>query len=297
MAITLSLPKLPHKTPISSSKLPIPSIPTNLVLSQNPKCSNNLFIQTVHNLKPYTIPLTALTLPFFLHPQDALAVGGEFGILEGRSFALIHPLVMGGLFVYTLWAGYLGWQWRRVRTIQNEINELKKQVAPAAVTPDGKPVEAPPSPTELKIQQLTEINESSTISGEQNWHVVKFSLEDCWKEDKEERKELIKGSFRDRHFNAGSILLGFGVLEAIGGGVNTWFRTGKLFPGPHLFAGAGITVLWALAAALVPAMQKGNETARNLHIALNALNVILFIWQIPTGIDIVFKVFEFTKWP
>lgn len=55
----------------------------------------------------------------------------------------------------------------------------------------------------------------------------------------QERKELIKGSFRDRHFNAGSILLGFGVLEAIGGGVNTWFRTGKLFPGPHLFAGAG----------------------------------------------------------
>ncbi|KGN56398.1 uncharacterized protein LOC101206421 [Cucumis sativus] len=268
MAITLSLPKLPHKTPISSSKLPIPSIPTNLVLSQNPKCSNNLFIQTVQNLKPYTIPLTALTLPFFLHPQDALAVGGEFGILEGRSFALIHPLVMGGLFVYTLWAGYLGWQWRRVRTVQNEINELKKQVAPAAVTPDGKPVEAPPSPTELKIQQLTE-----------------------------ERKELIKGSFRDRHFNAGSILLGFGVLEAIGGGVNTWFRTGKLFPGPHLFAGAGITVLWALAAALVPAMQKGNETARNLHIALNTLNVLLFIWQIPTGIDIVLKVFEFTKWP
>lgn len=55
----------------------------------------------------------------------------------------------------------------------------------------------------------------------------------------QERKELIKGSFRDRHFNAGSILLGFGVLEAIAGGVNTWFRTGKLFPGPHLFAGAG----------------------------------------------------------
>lgn len=55
----------------------------------------------------------------------------------------------------------------------------------------------------------------------------------------QERKELIKGNFRDRHFNAGSILLGFGVFEAIAGGVNTWFRTGKLFPGPHLFAGAG----------------------------------------------------------
>lgn len=58
-----------------------------------------------------------------------------------------------------------------------------------------------------------------------------------------------------------------------------------------------ITVLWAAAAALVPPMQKGNETARSLHIALNTINVLLFIWQIPTGFDIVLKVFEFTKWP
>jgi hypothetical protein len=60
---------------------------------------------------------------------------------------------------------------------------------------------------------------------------------------------------------------------------------------------AGITILWALAAALVPAMQKGNDVARNLHIALNAVNVLLFIWQIPTGIEIVLKVLEFTTWP
>lgn len=198
-----------------------------------------------------------------------MAVQGEFGLLEGRTSSLVHPIVMGGLFFYTLWAGYLGWQWRRVRTIQNEINELKKQVKPVAVAPDGSPpANASPSPIETNIQKLTE-----------------------------ERKELLKGNFRDRHFNAGSILLGFGVFESVGGGFNTWLRTGKLFPGPHLFSGAAITVLWAAAAALVPAMQKGNETARNLHIALNALNVALFLWQIPTGFDIFLKVLEFTKWP
>ncbi|OMP08640.1 hypothetical protein COLO4_06257 [Corchorus olitorius] len=260
MAATLSLlklPILPQKPHHTQSKLPLVSNPisTKQNLSNDSINPPKLFSQTVHHLKSASLPLTTLALPFFLDTKDALAVGGEFGILEGRSFALIHPIVMGGLFLYTLWAGYLGWQWRRVRTIQNEINELKKQVKPAAVTPEGKPVEAPPSPVELKIQQLSE-----------------------------ERKELLKGSFRDRHFNAGSILLGFGVLEAVGGGVNTWFRTGKLFPGPHLFAGAGITVLWAAAAALVPAMQKGNETARSLHIALNTVNVLLFIWQIPTEI-------------
>ena len=77
--------------------------------------------------------------------------------MEGRSFALVHPIVMGGFFFYTLWAGYLGWQWRRVRTIQNEINVLKKQVKPTPVTPEGKPVEAAPSPVELNIKQLTEV--------------------------------------------------------------------------------------------------------------------------------------------
>ncbi|XP_023924441.2 uncharacterized protein LOC112035835 [Quercus suber] len=271
MAATLSLLKLsilpqqPHQ-----SKLPIPhSKPTKLNISKDSTTNpQSLLHDIILDLKSASLPLTALTIPFFLDPKDALAVGGEFGILEGRTFALIHPIVMASLFFYTLWAGYLGWQWRRVRTIQNEITELKKQVKPAPVTPEGTPVQVAPSPVELQIQQLTE-----------------------------ERKELLKGSFRDRHFNAGSILLGFGVFESIFGGVNTWFRTGKLFPGPHLFAGAAITALWAAAAALVPAMQKGNETARNLHIALNVLNVLLFVWQIPTGIDIVFKVFEFTKWP
>ncbi|KAL9245433.1 hypothetical protein vseg_019091 [Gypsophila vaccaria] len=269
MAATLCALKLqliPHyslKIPNQKPQTPI-NVPTN---STCHKLCLNHPLNTLLKVSP--LSLTALTLPFFLDAQDALAAGGEYGLLEGRTMALVHPIVMGGLFLYTLWAGYLGWQWRRIRTIQNEINELKKQVQPVAVTPDGTPsVSAPPSPVEARIQELTQ-----------------------------ERKQLLKGNFRDRHFNAGSILLGFGVFEAIGGGVNTYMRTGKLFPGPHLYAGAAITVLWAAAAALVPAMQKGNETARSLHIALNALNVVLFIWQIPTGFDIVLKVFEFTKWP
>ncbi|KAM5555738.1 hypothetical protein ABKV19_023584 [Rosa sericea] len=221
MAAPLSFLKLPvllpHKTNYCISKLQVQpsSSKPNIPKQDSTPSPQKLVTTTLHSLKSASLPLTALTLPFFLDPKDAFAVGGEFGILEGRTFALIHPIVMGGLFVYTLWAGYLGWQWRRVRTIQNEISELKKQEKPTPVTPDGTPVEAPPSPVALQIKQLSE-----------------------------ERKELVKGNYRDRHFNAGSILLAFGVFEAIGGGVNTWFRTGKLFPGPHLFAGAGKT--WVL---------------------------------------------------
>ena len=106
----------------------------------------------------------------------------------------------------------------------------------------------------------------------------------------QERKELIGQKLNEKHNNWGSLLLGLGMLIAVEGPVNTWLRTGKLFPGPHLFAGAGIAVLWAAAAALVPQMQKGNETARSLHIAFNTINILLFAWQIPTGLEIVEKV-------
>ena len=102
---------------------------------------------------------------------------------------------------------------------------------------------------------------------------------------------------RDKHFNVGSLLLGAGVVFSIEGGMNTYIRVGKLFPGPHLFAGLGITALWAASAALVPAMQKGDENARSAHIAMNVLNMGLFLWQVPTGLEIVGKVFQFTSWP
>ena len=94
-----------------------------------------------------------------------------------------------------------------------------------------------------------------------------------------ERKALLAEGVRDKHFNWGSLLLALGVAIAIEGPVNTYLRTGKLFPGPHLYAGAGIVVLWATAAACVPQMQKGNDTARSVHIALNAVNLALFAWQ------------------
>ena len=55
---------------------------------------------------------------------------------------------------------------------------------------------------------------------------------------------------------------------------------GKLFPGPHLYAGAAVVVLWAVAASMVPLMQKGNDTARLAHISANVLNIALFAWQV-----------------
>jgi Protein of unknown function (DUF4079) len=81
------------------------------------------------------------------------------------------------------------------------------------------------------------------------------------------------------------------------GPLNTYARAGKLFPGPHLYAGAGLVVVWALAAACVPAMQKGSDTARTVHIGANLAGIGLFGWQVVSGIPILQKVIENTRWP
>lgn len=206
---------------------------------------------------------SAALAPLLLQADPAMAVDGAYGILEGRTVALIHPAVMLFLFGGTLYAGYLGYQWKRTREVGDEIRELKKQLP--AVGADGV---RPASPVDSVIAQK-----------------------------ETERKELLKGEYRDKHWWWGSVLLATGVGIAIEGCVNTYMRTGKLFPGPHLYAGAAIVALWAAAAALVPAMQKGDQNARNAHIALNAVNVALFAWQVPTGLEIVGKVFQFTSWP
>ena len=72
-------------------------------------------------------------------------------------------------------------------------------------------------------------------------------------------------------------------------------RAGKLFPGPHLYAGMAITGLWAASAALVPAMQKGNESARTAHIVLNSITILFFGWQVYMYHDLIHVLYGLTQ--
>lgn len=105
----------------------------------------------------------------------------------------------------------------------------------------------------------------------------------------EEKKELIKGRYNIRHHQIGSILLGLLVAGSIGGMAATYINNGKLFVGPHLLAGLGITSIVAFSAALSPYMQKGANWARVTHILLNFTLLGLFAWQAVTGVQIVQK--------
>ncbi|WP_330204613.1 DUF4079 domain-containing protein [Cyanobacterium sp. Dongsha4] len=107
---------------------------------------------------------------------------------------------------------------------------------------------------------------------------------------KEDRKELIKGNFANRHHKVGSIFMALVVLGTVGGMAVTYINNGKLFVGPHLLAGLGMMAMVALSVSLVPYMQKGNDFARFTHVGLNMSMLLIFGWQAVTGMQIVQKI-------
>jgi hypothetical protein len=110
--------------------------------------------------------------------------------------------------------------------------------------------------------------------------------------DAETRKQLIKGQYARRHFQVGGLMLALMVLGTFGGMAVTYINNGKLFVGPHLLVGIGMTCLVALAVGLIPLIQQGNLIARQAHVGLNMLMMTLFLWQAVTGMQIVNKIWE-----
>jgi hypothetical protein len=80
------------------------------------------------------------------------------------------------------------------------------------------------------------------------------------------------------------------VMGSLGAMTVTYINNGKLFVGPHLLAGMGMTALIAVSAALTPYMQKGQEWARYGHITINVGIVGLFGWQAFSGIEILQRI-------
>lgn len=134
----------------------------------------------------------------------------------------IHPVLMWVLLGVSIYALYLGVQWRRARTAEGEV-----------------------------------------------------------------KKELLKGRYNVRHYQIGSVLLALMVIGAIAAMGVTYINNGKLFVGPHLLIGLGMTAMIAVSASLSPFMQKGQDWARYTHIFLNATLLALFSWQAVSGVQII----------
>jgi hypothetical protein len=227
---------------------------------------------------------SAATAAWLASPLAASAAGPDWGIFEGKTGSLLHPVSMAGMFVLSVYTAFLGFQWRRQRTIGDEISALKNtlpefdgpSLSEAIATLEGAEEVDTYKVNALKLALPIQADIDSLIA---------------------ERKELSTQGNRDKHFSQGALLAFIGTFFAIEGPLNTYARAGKLFPGPHLYAGAALVVLWALAAACVPAMQKGSETARTIHIGANVAGIGMFAWQVQSGIPILLKVWEKTSWP
>jgi hypothetical protein len=120
--------------------------------------------------------------------------------------------------------------------------------------------------------------------------VLGFQARKIRSADAETRKELIKKEVKTKHYLVGSALLALMVMGTVGGMAVTYWNNGKLFVGPHLLVGLGMTTLIALSASLSPLMQKGNDLARMTHITLNITLIGLFGWQAVTGVEIVQRI-------
>ena len=103
------------------------------------------------------LAVTGLLAPLFLDSSAAQAIGREYGILEGQILSLTHPALMFFLFGSSLYAGYLGFQWRHTRELADQIKALKAQRQAAGVGADGQPVAAPPSALDGDIAGLEKV--------------------------------------------------------------------------------------------------------------------------------------------
>jgi hypothetical protein len=59
----------------------------------------------------------AVAAALLVPTQDAFAKGGEYGILEGRTGSMAHPITMFALFGTSIYSANLGLKYRELRTI------------------------------------------------------------------------------------------------------------------------------------------------------------------------------------
>ena len=153
-------------------------------------------------LQPFLVLLSVsavagLTL---LNPQvsyadstsTALSTIGN-GILASKAASLIHPISNFAFYGTSIYSAYLGYQWRRLREVNEEIKALNKQQS----TLSGETAPAIDSDT-MRLKDLLAI-----------------------------KKDLTAQNLKDKHYLSGSILLGGGVTVSLLGAFNTYIRTGN----------------------------------------------------------------------
>jgi hypothetical protein len=152
---------------------------------------------------PAVVKVSAAALTMWsMGAAPSLAAGPDWGIFEGRSLSLLHPVMMGSMLIFSLYTAFLGFNWRRQRTMGDEISTLKKSLPKfsesslSEAIAGAKAADTVDSALVSKLQAALPIeSEISTLTAE--------------------RKELSSQNNKDRHFNQGSLLALIGTSFAI----------------------------------------------------------------------------------
>merc|ERR1712157_412345 len=77
----------------------------------------------------FELTSSAILLLLLFSPSIANAASSpDWGVFEGRTGSLLHPLSMFGMVALSISTGLKGFAWRRQRTIGEEISQLKKLI-------------------------------------------------------------------------------------------------------------------------------------------------------------------------
>jgi hypothetical protein len=204
--------------------------------------NNNLQLQRISDIA--TVALVSSTFPL-------TAEANEYGILTGRSASMLHPVINLILFGTSIYSAYLGLQWRRLRDLGEELKVLNKDLPIISTGPVKYPITVVLQDLTTELNQLNKNVETDNIlkikilTSDIELLNSALDLNSKISEVSATRKELLSMNLKDKHYTTGSILLGAGVSVSLYGALNTYLSAGELFPGPHLFAGMAITILWA----------------------------------------------------
>lgn len=111
--------------------------------------------------------------------------------------------MMGSMALFSLSTALLGFQWRRQRTIGDEISTLKKTLPNLNGASSVKDA--------IVAAESVESVDTAYVSSLKGALSIESNIEELQKE----RKELAGASPRDKHFNQGSLLLFIGIAFAI----------------------------------------------------------------------------------
>lgn len=154
---------------------------------------------STHNNRAAVIAAAAA----FMTPLSANAAGPDWGIFEGRTGSLLHPIAMFSMAAFSVSTGLLGFQWRRQRTLGEEISSLKKtlpDLAGASSVADA-----------LQTAQSAETVDSAYVAKLKAAMPIESQINELQKE----RKDLASAGPKDKHFSQGALLAFIGTAFAI----------------------------------------------------------------------------------